>query len=80
MYISDGAEGDPVVMGALSAALLLILLTGYLIIYNVFQISVMKDIRYYGLLKTVGTTGRQVERILRRQAWRLALMGIPFTG
>lgn len=76
-YISDGAEGDPVVMGALSAALLLILLTGYLIIYNVFQISVMKDIRYYGLLKTVGTTGRQVKRILRRQAWRLALMGIP---
>lgn len=76
-YISDGTEGDPVVMGALSAALLLILLTGYLIIYNVFQISVMKDIRYYGLLKTVGTTGRQVKRILRRQAWRLALMGIP---
>ena len=34
---------------------------GYLIIYNVFQISVIKDIRYYGLLKTIGTTGPQVE-------------------
>lgn len=77
-YISDGAEGDPLTMGALAAGLLLILFTGYLIIYNVFQISVMKDIRYYGLLKTVGTTGRQVKKILRRQAFILSAMGIPF--
>ena len=76
-YISDGAEGDPVITGALVGAMLLILLTGYLIIYNVFQISVMKDIRYYGLLKTVGTTGRQIKRILRRQALRLAFLGLP---
>lgn len=76
-YISDGAEGDPMTIGAVIGALLLILLTGYLIIYNVFQISVMKDIRYYGLLKTVGTTGRQMKQILHRQAWRLALYGIP---
>lgn len=76
-YISDGAEGDPLTIGAVIGALLLILLTGYLIIYNVFQISVMKDIRYYGLLKTVGTTGRQMKQILHRQAWRLALYGIP---
>ena len=36
--------------------LLLIIFTGYLIIYNVFQISVTNDIRFYGLLKTIGTT------------------------
>ena len=45
--------------------LLLILLTGYLIIYNVFQISVARDIRFYGLLKTIGTTPRQLKRIVR---------------
>ena len=33
-----------------------ILVTGYLIIYNIFQISVISDIRFYGLLKTIGTT------------------------
>ncbi len=77
-YISDGAEDDPMAIGALAAGLLLIILTGYLIIYNVFQISVMKDIRYYGLLKTVGTTGRQVKKILRRQAFLLSAIGIPF--
>ena len=57
--------------------LLLIMLTGYLIIYNIFQISVIRDIRYYGLLKTIGATSRQVKKILRRQALFLGLMGIP---
>lgn len=76
-YISDGGETDPFTVIGAVGGLLLILLTGYLIIYNVFQISVMKDIHYYGLLKTIGTTGAQVKRILRRQALRLSLMGIP---
>ncbi len=76
-YISDGGEKDPFTVIGAVGGLLLILLTGYLIIYNVFQISVMKDIRYYGLLKTIGTTGAQVRRLLRRQALRLSLMGIP---
>lgn len=76
-YVSDSADGDPTAMAAMTAGLLLIFFTGYLIIYNVFQISVIKDIRYYGLLKTVGTTGRQIKSILRRQALILSVMGIP---
>lgn len=76
-YLSEGTENDPMTMGAVAAGLLLILLTGYLIIYNIFRISVIRDIRYYGLLKTVGTTGCQVKRILRRQALWMACMGIP---
>lgn len=76
-YVSDGAGSDPITMGAVIGGLLLIILTGYLIIYNIFQISVIRDIRYYGLLKTIGTTSRQVKKILRRQALLLGLMGIP---
>lgn len=57
--------------------LLLIIFTGYLIIYNVFQISVTNDIRFYGLLKTIGTTGKQLRRIVRQQALMLSLIGIP---
>ncbi|MFR9251992.1 MAG: ABC transporter permease [Oscillospiraceae bacterium] len=51
--------------------------TGYLIIYNIFQISVAGDIRFYGLLKTIGTTPRQLKRIIRQQALLLCLIGIP---
>ena len=76
-YVSDGAGSDPITMGAIICGMLLIILTGYLIIYNIFQISVIRDIRYFGLLKTIGTTSRQVKKILRRQALLLGMMGIP---
>ena len=62
---------------AIVVLLLLIIFTGYLIIYNVFQISVTNDIRFYGLLKTIGTTGKQLKRIVRQQALMLSLMGVP---
>ncbi len=62
---------------AIVVLLLLIIFTGYLIIYNVFQISVTNDIRFYGLLKTIGTTGKQLKRIVRQQALLLSLVGIP---
>ena len=68
---------DPTVAAIIVGVLALILLTGYLIIYNVFQISVAGDIRFYGLLKTIGTTPRQLRRIIRTQALLLSLIGIP---
>lgn len=58
--------------------LFIVLLSGYLIIYNVFYISVTRDMQYYGLLKTIGTTGRQLKRLVRLQGCFLALLGIPF--
>ena len=73
--ISDIA--DPTVVVAIAAMALLIIFTGYLIIYNVFQISVAGDIRFYGLLKTIGTTPQQLRRIIRLQALALSAVGIP---
>lgn len=61
----------------IGCVLALIVFTGYLIIYNVFQISVSNDIRFYGLLKTIGTTPKQLKRIIRLQAWMLSAIGIP---
>ena len=48
-----------------------------MIIYNIFQISVIQDIQSYGQLKTLGTTKRQIKRLINRQALRLSLIGIP---
>lgn len=70
-------NADPLTIITIAAILLLIIFTGYLIIYNVFQISVANDIRFYGLLKTIGTTGKQLKRIIRQQALLLCLLGIP---
>ena len=68
---------DPTTLLLVVGILLLILLTGYLIIYNVFQISAAGDIWFYGLLKTIGTTPGQLRRIVRFQALALSLCGIP---
>lgn len=70
-------SADSTTLLAIGVLLLLIIFTGYLIIYNVFQISVTNDIRFYGLLKTIGTTPRQLKRMIRIQALSLSLIGIP---
>ncbi|MGL6201649.1 MAG: ABC transporter permease [Lachnospiraceae bacterium] len=76
-YLSSVNSGGVGTQFALICALLLFLFTGYLIIYNIFQISILRDLHFYGLLKTIGTTGRQINSIIRRQAWTLSLIGVP---
>ena len=61
-----GESIDATTLIAILAFLALVIFTGYLIIYNIFQISVTGDIRFYGLLKTIGVTPRQLKRIIRQ--------------
>lgn len=55
----------------------LFIFCGYLLIYNVFDIAVMQEIRRYGLYRTVGMSRRQVRALINRQALWLSLIGIP---
>lgn len=59
------------------AGMALVFLAGYLIIFNVFQISVASDIQFYGKLKTLGMENRQIKKIIYGQSSRLSLLGIP---
>lgn len=70
-------NADPITVVSIAVLLVLIIFTGYLIIFNIFQISVTNDIRFYGLLKTIGATSRQIRRMVRFQALALSLFGIP---
>lgn len=74
-YQTSSVDDQTIVFAA--GMLLLIAAAGYLIIYNIFAISVSRDIHFYGLLKTVGTTGRQLRKIVYRQAFLLSAVGIP---
>lgn len=77
-YMGNRIESvDAFTVIILLSAIAIILITGYLIIYNIFQISVINDIRFYGLLKTIGTTKKQIRRLLLRQAAVLSAIGIP---
>ena len=61
----DLMEEDSLSFSSVIIMILFIILAGYLIIYNIFSISVKTDIRAYGLLKNVGTTGKQLKKIVR---------------
>lgn len=79
-----GAEGISYKMMGLGIAvilpfaafLLLVMVSGYFLIYNVFHISIINEIRFFGLLKTIGTTGRQLKKLLKYQMHRQAVIGI----
>lgn len=61
----------------MAICMILVFASGYLIIYNIFQISVASDIRFYGRLKTLGTTKKQLKKIIYGQVNRLSLLGVP---
>lgn len=57
--------------------MVLVFIAGYLIIYNIFQISVTADVQFYGKLKTLGMTTRQIKKLIYGQSGRLCIIGIP---
>lgn len=71
------AEINPSTIFSVLAGVFVIFLAGYLLIYNVFYISITQDIRFYGMLKTLGTTARQLRKIVYKKAIKLSLIGIP---
>lgn len=74
---SSGGQDALTTVIALGALTAFIVFTGYLLIYNVLYISVSRDVRFYGLLKTLGATPKQIRRIILGQILRLSLIGIP---
>lgn len=75
-YMSAGSINLSAMLPAI-VALLLVFSTGYLIIYNIFNIFVVRDIRLFGLFKTLGMTKKQIKRLIIYQASILSLIAIP---
>ncbi len=80
-YIQSPAFGDTngnsITYLSLGLLILFLMFAGYLLIYNVMYISISRDVRFYGMLKTVGTTPKQIRRIVTGQVFRLCLIGLP---
>lgn len=56
---------------------LLFVFAGYLLIFNIFEISVLRDVQKYGLLKTIGTTQKQIKFLVHIQTLWLLLIALP---
>lgn len=64
---------DFATVGAIAA---LALAGGYVVIQSMFRISIQDKIRSYGQLRTIGTTPRQLRRIVKKESQRLSGIGI----
>jgi len=73
----ESVSNAAAIAAAIGLICAVIILSGYLLIYNVMYISVTKDIRFYGMLKTIGTTPSQIRRIVKMQTARFSAYGIP---
>lgn len=58
------------------AFLILVIVAGYLIINNIFKISVNEDIKLLGLLKTIGMTKPQIKKLVHLQSIAVSLPSI----
>lgn len=76
-FTGDMGYSLPIFFG-LCALIFVTCLCAYLLIYNIMYLSVSGNVRYYGLLQTVGMTGRQIRALIRRQM--LFLGGTGITG
>ncbi|MEQ9809248.1 ABC transporter permease [Streptococcus jiangjianxini] len=68
---------DPTSIAIMILLLSIVIISGYLIISNIFNISVTAEIQHYGLLKTIGTTNRQLKKIIIKQAILISTIAIP---
>ena len=46
---------------------LVVMLAGVVVIYSIFYISIVNRIQYFGQLRTIGTTEKQIKRIVNRE-------------
>jgi len=73
-------DSESIMMASVSIVAIIggfIVFSGYLLIYNILYIAVTRNIQFYGLLKTIGTSPKQIKKIVRGQGLRLAAIGIP---
>lgn len=64
------------ILGLLGFTALLILVGSCLFVSNILSLSVQHDIRFYGMLKTLGTSPRQLRTLVRAKAILAALAGL----
>lgn len=76
LLIEPAAQSSVQILAGLAGLVLITCFSAYLLIYNILYISVSSNVRHYGLLQTVGMTGRQIYQMVLRQMFMVGACGI----
>lgn len=78
IFINPGAGNvSKSIVGLVSGLIALTVVCAGLMIYIIYYISIVKNVKQYGQLKLIGVTERQIRGILWLQAMRQYLIGFP---
>ena len=75
--VSGNGQLERVISGLVTILFGLIFLGSVALIYNSFSISVSERTKQFGLLKSIGSTNRQIRRMVLTEALLLCVVGIP---
>lgn len=70
-FTGESSYSIPVYLG-LAGLILIICFCAYLLIYNILYLSVSENVRFYGLLQTIGMTGGQIRKFIK---WQMCMIG-----
>lgn len=74
--LSRGDNADFLIFLPALLLLILVMIAGFLIINNIFKISVNEDINLIGLLKTIGMTKVQVKKLVHLESFTVSIPSI----
>lgn len=74
-YFGDSSMKVIAIVG--SVVILIIMVTSVFCIRNSFKISVTERIKEFGMLSSVGTSGKQIKKSVYYEAFLLGMIGIP---
>lgn len=73
-YVNQVISADQ--LGILGILIGLVLIGSYTVIKSIFQISIINKIQNYGQLRTIGTTQKQIKKIVKKEGRYLGVRGI----
>lgn len=71
------SQPSVLMIAAAAAGLMIIVIAGILVIYNIFYISIINSIKSYGQLRAIGMTSKQIQMLVFREGTLLMLPSIP---
>ncbi len=80
LYLTGNGGNEHVSAGIMNIAIFviaIIIICTITVIYNSFNISVIERTKYFGILKAVGTTPRQIKTIIYKEGYLMGLIALP---
>ncbi|WP_244835105.1 ABC transporter permease [Clostridium sp. BJN0001] len=80
LYLTGNGGSDDITASMKKVAaffIIIIMVCTITVIYNSFNISVLERMRYFGVLKAIGATKRQIKNLILKEGFIMGIIAIP---